>query len=228
MAKQLERQKVAEEVLTTLRSRILTGKYEPGAKLPPERELAKELCVNRASLREALKKLEHLGLVTIRQGDGTRVTDFEQTAGIELISHLLPLSPGLAPDVFEFRRVFGREVARLAAERATEADLERLRDIAARSLDPALSREQVFDLDFEFYWALSEAARNRVVSMLVNTVRKSAAAFRPLLALLIVSRERVSEHHRSLLAAIEAQDPDRAARVADEYLQAGADHVLKG
>jgi len=228
MAKQLERQKVAEEVLSVLRQRILAGRYEPGAKLPPERELAKELGVNRASLREALKKLEHLGLVTIRQGDGTRVTHYEQTAGIELISHLLPLSPDLAPDLFEFRRVFGREVARLAAERAQEADVIRLRDLAERARAPELTAEQVFDIDFEFYGALSEAARNRVVTMLVNTVRKSTEAFRPLLSLLIVSRERVSEHHRAIIAAIEAHDGARAARVADDYLQAGADHVLKG
>ena len=67
---------MADEIVEQLRSLILTGQYRPGAKLPPERELARTLGVNRASLREALKKLEHLGLVRIRQGDGTRVENF--------------------------------------------------------------------------------------------------------------------------------------------------------
>ena len=92
MLKPVEKQRVAEEIVEQLRELILTGKYPPGAKLPPERELAKRLGVNRASLREALKKLEHLGLVRIRQGDGTRVQNFMETGGIELVSHLLPLA----------------------------------------------------------------------------------------------------------------------------------------
>src|SRR5512146_1099578 len=122
--------RVAEEIVQQLRGLILRGEYAVGDKLPPERKLAEELGVNRASLREAIKALEHMGLVKTRQGDGTRVLDFMQTAGVELISHLIPQSgqegaPNLPVilDVLEFRRWFGRESARLAAERATEADL---------------------------------------------------------------------------------------------------------
>ena len=96
MLKPVEKQRVAEEIAEQLRSLILNGQYPPGAKLPPERELSKRLQVNRASLREALKKLEHLGLVRIRQGDGTRVQNFMETGGIELVQHLLPLAGGQA------------------------------------------------------------------------------------------------------------------------------------
>src|SRR5512147_2291020 len=123
MLKPVEQQRVAEEIVEQLRGLILTGQYPPGSKLPPERQLAAELGVNRASLREALKKLEHLGLVRIRQGDGTRVQNFMETGGLDLMSHLIPLAQGghvpLLRDVLEFRRIFGREVARLAAARAT-------------------------------------------------------------------------------------------------------------
>jgi DNA-binding transcriptional MocR family regulator len=112
MLKPVEKQRVAEEIAEQLRSLILNGQYPPGSKLPPERELSKRLRVNRASLREALKKLEHLGLVRIRQGDGTRVQNFMETGGIELVQHLLPLAggkPELIRDLLEFRRIFGRE-----------------------------------------------------------------------------------------------------------------------
>src|SRR5512135_2028497 len=130
MLKPVEKQRVAEEIAEQLRSLILNGQYPPGSKLPPERELSKRLRVNRASLREALKKLEHLGLVKIRQGDGTRVQDFMRSGGIDLISHLIPLAQQgdahLLADILEFRRIYGREVARLAAERCDAGDLERL------------------------------------------------------------------------------------------------------
>src|SRR6476661_4244055 len=102
--------RVAEEIVHQLRGLILRGAYAVGDKLPPERKLAEELHVNRASLREAIKELEHLGLVKTRQGDGTRVLDFMQTAGVELISHLIPRdgAPDMAMlgDVLDFRRWF--------------------------------------------------------------------------------------------------------------------------
>src|SRR5688572_33177489 len=112
MLKPVERQRVADEIVEQLRALILTGQYRAGDKLPPERQLAKELGVNRASLREALKKLEHMGLVKIRQGDGTRVQDFMSSAGIDILSHLIPLAQSgsleLVRDVLEFRRMYGR------------------------------------------------------------------------------------------------------------------------
>lgn len=135
--KPVEKQRVAEEIVEQLRSLILTGQYPPGSKLPPERDLSKRLGVNRASLREALKKLEHLGLVRIRQGDGTRVTNFMETGGIELVQHLLPLAgrnhPELIRDMLELRRIFGREIARLAAYRASSDGLARLTALADKA-----------------------------------------------------------------------------------------------
>src|SRR5215469_15921254 len=158
MLKPVEKQRVAEEIAEQLRSLILNGQYPPGSKLPPERELSKRLRVNRASLREALKKLEHLGLVRIRQGDGTRVQNFMETGGIELVQHLLPLGggkPELIRDLLEFRRIFGRELAKLAALRGSKDKdgLARLRAVADRA-DRAQSSADLFDLDFEFYVAI--------------------------------------------------------------------------
>src|SRR4029453_10410423 len=123
MLKPVEKQRVAEEIAEQLRSLILNGQYPPGSKLPPERELSKRLGVNRASFSETFKNAQHLGLVRIRQGDGTRVQNFMETGGIELVQHLLPLAggkPELIRDLLEFRRIFGRELARLAAVRASK------------------------------------------------------------------------------------------------------------
>jgi DNA-binding FadR family transcriptional regulator len=229
MLKPVEKQRVAEEIVEQLRSLILSGQYRVGAKLPPERELAKKLGVNRASLREALKKLEHLGLVRIRQGDGTRVQNFMETAGIELVRHLIPagetIDPTLTRDIFEFRRFLGRELARLAATRATAADLDALSAIARQAADPELPTTRVFELDFDFYLALTAAARNRVMVLLVNTIRDTVTAYLPLLAHLAVSSRAVIEHQAALIDAITRGAADEAAAIADQYLRRGADHI---
>jgi fatty acid metabolism transcriptional regulator FadR len=226
MLKPVEKQRVAEEIVEQLRSLILTGQYPPGAKLPPERELSKRLGVNRASLREALKKLEHLGLVRIRQGDGTRVQDFMQTGGIELVQHLLPLASGSHPelirDMLEFRRLFGREVARLAAFRGGKEAAAKVRPIADKA-ERASTAMELFETDFDFYVALTHVSGNQVMVLLINTVRDGVRTFMPMLSNLAASPEAVRKHHRDLIAAVEAKDPDRAARIADDHLKGGAE-----
>jgi DNA-binding FadR family transcriptional regulator len=226
MLKPVERQRVAEEIVEQLRSLILTGAYRPGDKLPAERTLAKQLGVNRASLREALKKLEHQGLVKIRQGDGTRVQDYRQTGGLELVSHLIPLVEGgdmrLLRDVLEFRRIYGREIARLAAARADANDRKRLTAIADEAANPEHPPEEVLRLDFEFYVALSQASKNQVFALLINTTRAAVLSHTPFLARFVVAADVVRKHHRALLDAIVARDADTAARIADEYMGNGA------
>jgi DNA-binding FadR family transcriptional regulator len=227
MLKPVEKQRVAEEIAEQLRSLILNGQYPPGSKLPPERELSKRLRVNRASLREALKKLEHLGLVRIRQGDGTRVQNFMETGGIELVQHLLPLGggkPELIRDLLEFRRIFGRELARLAAARAgrDKEGLSKLRAVADRA-DQVAGAAELFDLDFDFYVAIASMSGNQVMLLLINTVRDGVRGFLPLLANLAGPQDTVRKHHRELIAAIERGDVVSAGRVADDYLKMGAE-----
>ena len=227
MLKPVEKQRVAEEIAEQLRSLILNGQYPPGSKLPPERELSKRLRVNRASLREALKKLEHLGLVRIRQGDGTRVQDFMQTGGIELVQHLLPLGggrPELIRDLLEFRRIFGRELARLAAARSSKdkEGLGKLRALADKA-DRTTGAADLFDLDFDFYVALGAMCGNQVMLLLLNTVRDGVRNFMPLLANLAAPQELVRKHHRELIAAIERAEVAAAGKIADEYLRMGAE-----
>src|SRR5512138_3158795 len=230
MLKPVEKQRVAEEIAEQLRSLILGGQYPPGSKLPPERELSKRLRVNRASLREALKKLEHLGLVRIRQGDGTRVQNFMETGGIELVQHLLPLAggkPELIRDLLDFRRIFGRELARLAAARAgSETDSKeafaKLRALADRA-DQVTGALELFELDFDFYVAIAQLSGNQVMLLLINTVRDGVRSFMPLLANLAAPGDQVRKHHRDLIAALEKGDVATAGRVADDYLRLGAE-----
>lgn len=227
MRKPVEKQRVAEEIAEQLRALILTGQYPADSKLPPERELSKRLQVNRASLREALKKLEHLGLVRIRQGDGTRVQNFMETGGIELVQHLLPLGGSkqqLIRDLLEFRRIMGREIARLAAARGAQnkAGTARLRLLADQA-DATHGAAELFELDFDFYVALAAMCGNQVMLLLLNTVRDAVRGFTPLVANLAGPQDQVRKHHRDLIAAIECGDIVAAGTIADDYLRMGAE-----
>jgi len=223
--------RVAEEIVRQLRTLILKGEYAVGDKLPPERKLAEELGVNRASLREAIKALEHMGLVKTRQGDGTRVLDFMQTAGVELISHLIPNPGEGAPnvqvllDVLDFRRIFGRECARLAAERATADDIKAMEAIVERSAEASIDVGELLKLDFELYVLMVQAGRNAVLRLLINTMRSAVMSYAPFFAQFNPPPAAVRKHQRELVKAIAAHDPESAAKTADGYLRKACETV---
>ncbi len=228
MWKPRERLRVAQEVTERLRTLILTHQVRPGDKLPPERKLAETLGVNRATLREAMKNLEQAGLIHIRQGDGTRVLDFVQTAGLDLLRHLVPhggrAGLGIVHDILEFRQIVGREVARLAAERAGPPELARLREIARRE---TTGPEQSLLQDLDFYVALARATRNLVFSLLLNTVAGTVRSLSGLLVDAIPTEADVRLHHQAVIAAIEARDPDAACRASDQHLCRGKENLLR-
>jgi len=221
------RQTIAQEVTARLRELILRGEYQAGDKLPPERQLADSLGVNRATVREALKNLEQAGLVRIRQGDGTRVQDFLQTAGLDLLAHLLSLGETTAvsilKDILEFRQIFGREVARLAARRATVEQLERLELITART---AGSPDEALVQDLDFYVELARAGHNVLFVLLLNPVKETVRRFSGFFANFNPSVGEVRAHQHQVIAAIRARDADAAARAADHHLQRGKEHLL--
>lgn len=222
MLKPIGKQRVAEEIVQQLRGLILRGHYGTGDKLPPERKLAEELGVNRASLREAIKALEQMGLVKTRQGDGTRVLDFMQTAGVELVSHLVAGTADGIPsvevleDVLEFRRIFARDVAHMAAEKASAEDIARLEDLAKRA-ESDLNPEELLKVDFEFYLELTRAAKNRVFQLLINTVRAAVMSHAVFFAQVSPAAAVIRKHHRDVIAAIKGREADKAAKAVNDY-----------
>src|SRR5262245_57325410 len=124
---------------------ILGGTLAAGAALPPERSLTESFAVNRQAVREALQRLDQLGLVEIRHGDATRVRDFRSSCGLDLLPRLFlradgTVDPHVVRSVMEMRAAIGADAAALCASRADEpcvGELRGLLDELAAALDPA-------------------------------------------------------------------------------------------
>src|SRR5439155_3252596 len=131
------RRRLHEDVAEQLRDAILDGRFRAGTKLPPERELAVEFGVNRTSVREAIKVLEGLGLVTVRQGDGATVRPLVE-ASLEILGPMIfhggRIDLALVGEMAEVMRPLLLEMGRLAIERCGPSDLaaiRRCRDVVA-------------------------------------------------------------------------------------------------
>ena len=154
--------RISDAVASTLERRILEGSLKAGDRLPPERELAIELGVSRPSLREAIQKLASKGMVQSKQGGGTYVTDALESSFFDPWQEMMGAHPNLREDMLEFRRMLEGQAAEWAAERATDADLQRL-DQTFQALQASFQGDDTArrsDADIAFHQAVGDAAHN--------------------------------------------------------------------
>src|SRR5579872_5242609 len=119
--------RITARLLSDFKLLMSTGELAPGMKLPPERELAKTFGVNRGSLRQVLKVLEIMGVLTQRVGDGTYLNASAESILNEPLDFMIALDDLTHQELFETRLIVEPELAARAAERATASDLAALR-----------------------------------------------------------------------------------------------------
>ena len=148
----IKKVKVSAQVAGSIRDAIVGGDYQPGDTLPPERDLADQLGVNRSSIREAMLRLEAWGLVEIKHGAGARVANFLSTAGLQLLPFLLApggqLDPKWLIDLLELRVLLLGWTASQATLRADPEAILELEQIL-EEIEAADAVSKVQELDFE-------------------------------------------------------------------------------
>jgi GntR family transcriptional repressor for pyruvate dehydrogenase complex len=224
---------LTEQVVQKLESLVLKGVLAPGERLPSERELAEMFSVSRASLRQALKALQVMGVLEVRQGSGNYLTEASEEILKVPASTLVPLRGLTQAELFEARRAMEAEAAAAAAERATAADMARMR-LELEGMKA--SQRDVIKYcthDLAFHNAIATAGGNRFFIWflsLANKILFHALLERPLMA----RRENTTREHESILRAIESRNADVARNemlkhvsYANYYLldEKGLDHI---
>jgi GntR family transcriptional repressor for pyruvate dehydrogenase complex len=175
----VKRSKLYEKVAQQIKEMMRDGLLKPGDRLPPERELAETFQVSRSSLRDAIRVLEVMGLVTPRQGEGTIVCDVSAESLMSPLSSMLLHKRELVSELLDLRRMIEPPLAGRAATRATPEELFRLEDILRRQKAKVDRGELAVEEDSEFHYAIAEAAKNtvvlRVVDVFMDLLRESRA-----------------------------------------------------
>jgi GntR family transcriptional regulator, transcriptional repressor for pyruvate dehydrogenase complex len=214
-----EKKRATEEAADQLRAAILRGEFPPGTDLPGERELAVRLGVSRLTLRAALTRLESEKLVRPVQGSGTRVLDFREAGGVEMLGHLYTLAAGgyapasLLSDLLELRRMFAVEVLGLCAERATHEEIAVLEihvDELARSVDdiPRFMR-----LDLGLAMGLVKATHNLAFVFLSNTIMQVLESQPGLEAAFALNPQGTVAAYRRIASLLKARDSRRVRKI---------------
>jgi GntR family transcriptional regulator, transcriptional repressor for pyruvate dehydrogenase complex len=208
-----------DKVFEQLVSEIVSGGYAPDDSLPSERALTEILGVNRHVVREAIKRLEQIGLVKVVQGGPTKVLDFRQTAGLDLLAVVAehadaiePL-PALFAATLEMRAGIGIDLSRLCAQRASRdvrADLQQL----AEQLSHASAGPELLALDERFWQRILDGAGNLAYQLAFNSLIRAVHAIPDVSVPWLEQELRRSGYRRPLAAAIAAADEHAAAEAA--------------
>jgi len=198
------------EITRKLLDFLLSGEVEPGSRIPSERQLAEALGVGRSSVREAVKSLSLLGLLDVRQGDGTYLSRSSSDLLPRVIEWGLLLEEPRIMDLLEARAEIEIVAAGLAAARASSEQVVGLRERLDAMRAAGNDVDAYVDADIAFHLEVANASGNAVLGNLITSLR----------ALLRVWADKVlhfaGETHTSLamhepiVSAIEAQDPAAA------------------
>ena len=217
--------RIHEEIVAQIQEQLSRGQLKPGDQLPSERQLAEKFQVSRASVREAMRALESMGLVKIRSGDGTYVAS-------SVDSLLSPLSPAnlrhdLLHDVFEARKLLEPEIAALAAKRAGPGEIERLEAILTDQARQIAADESGFEADTAFHSMLAQAAKNKVFLRLNESIVDSLRESRERSLQVPGRPARSLAGHRAILTAIRSGNAAKARRAMLAHLMAMEWNVLR-
>jgi GntR family transcriptional regulator, transcriptional repressor for pyruvate dehydrogenase complex len=211
-------------IINSIKELLLTKKVLPGDRLPPEMELAKLLSVSRGSVREAMKILSAFGIVEIKRGDGTYVSNRGGEVVFDPLLFSLILSQPDFEELKEFRMILEKDVVGLVVKNSSDADLKNLRKCYEDMLDLKNKAEgtykEILDYDIAFHNLLGKFSKNLLMEKIYTFIMQY---FNPYIAQSIKKHtnfsKESSEAHQKILEAIENRDLPAAEKAVQDSLE---------
>jgi GntR family transcriptional regulator, transcriptional repressor for pyruvate dehydrogenase complex len=215
--------KVARNLIEYL---VVSRGVSLGERIPSERQLAEVLGTGRSAVREALKALNILGLVDIRQGGGTYLTSAESTLLPDVIEWGLLLGGERTRETIEARLVIECALAGFAARRRTDEQLLRLDSLLADMAATVDQPERFTDADVAFHMELARAAHNATLASVHSSLQSMLRVWiKKVLSHYDRSREALVDEHRRVLEAVRAKNPAGAEAAMREHLEAAGQRL---
>lgn len=218
MLQPVTRQTLAQQVLRSLRDYIAVHRLRPGDRLPPEGELATALGVSRNTLREALKSLQTVGMVSRHPKRGTVLQPVNFALLAEVAQCQLLDSPTDLTEVFVARRLLEVSILPLVAAHATEQQFQDM-EAAIRLMEAEIAQGRLgVEADMAFHRALVAAAHNKLLAQFGAIIQEFFRDIRSRLLVDEANQRRVLEEHRQIVAALRRKEVERAQRLMEAHL----------
>jgi GntR family transcriptional regulator, galactonate operon transcriptional repressor len=218
-----------DQIVDLLGRRMVAGELAPGARIPPEPQLAASLGVSRLALREAMKTLAAKGMVVIRPKTGTHV---QPRAAWNLFDPDLlkwhavqPLDDRFVADLMELRRMIEPAAARIAALRASRAQLKGVREAYA-AMAAAPDQASYIAADLRLHAAVLEACDNPFIAQLQGAISEVLkVSFSASSSPLPDEHAHALALHEALVVALEARDEQAAAQAVERLIERAGQRI---
>jgi GntR family transcriptional repressor for pyruvate dehydrogenase complex len=214
----IERTTMAAAAFEQLISNVVHGNWKAGDLIPPERELCQQLGIARTSLREALKAMELIGMLESRVGFGTTIRPRSEFLSRPLLWAFTGTDHMELRELLEARALMERDLAGLAAERATAEDLAAIGETIELMAQAIKSSAPVLDADMAFHLAIARAAHNEVLGNAGQLLRNLMKYWLDLKLRLPNVPKSAMKRHRAIYQAILDRDAKAAQRLMWEHL----------
>ncbi len=220
----LKKPPLSKEVETQLRASISAGIYKPGDKLPAERELVDQFQVSRVTVRDALRDLQSLGLISVKRGvnAGAYVSEPSPQPITQSFENLIQMRKVNFAHLIELRLYIEPDVARTAALFRTSEDVDTLTDLldrADKSLD--VSRKKARLINVGFHFEVAKIARNALIIFLCESITQVHSAMIIEMTRTKLDKKGIAKlisDHRSILEAIASGNPEWAFTRTKKHL----------
>jgi len=205
---EIQRTSIPEAVTDSILNMIATGELQPGASLPPQRQLAAEMGIGMSSLREGLRSLTAAGILEVRPGKGTFVTDDLSVVAAKQLELGFRLEGHVSQELLEVRQVLELDAVAFAAQRATEQEIDEIEDLLT-GMQKAVQYQNWQELeriDLDFHLSIVDVSHNGILSRLVRSLYD---LFQQMVMDTPFSEENFALH-QDLYQALKDRDPDRA------------------
>ena len=222
----VERTSISDEIVEQILALIANGDLKPGERLPSERELCKNFNAGRSSLREALRCLSIVGVLTARVGEGTSVAPNGGKFLGKIVEWRIITEKHDIEDMMQVRIALEGVTAASVAMRASDEDLANLQTMISR-MEAALSNEKAFAaLDLEFHILLATISKNFLIYDLVAMIRGQLEKILQKVLLLPNAVPLTFKEHVTICNAIKRRDPEAASDAMRRHLESALKRYL--
>ena len=200
-------------------SQLIRGSWSEGERIPSERELCQKLGVGRASLREALKALEIMGMIETRLGDGTYVCKRSDFFSRPLLWAIASSSEADAGELIQARTLIEVELAGLAAENATAENLKEIGEHLDRMVKAKANPQEFVQADVNFHLAIGRAASNGILMNALHLIRNLLQQWILSAVAMQGVPEKACAQHKRVLLAIKNRDGAAARKEMRKHLR---------
>jgi len=222
----IRRSKLYQGIVEQIEKLLEKGELHPGDQLPPERALAEQFQVSRASVREALRTLELLGVVETRPGGGTFIRQVSPDDLMKPLQSLIARGHSVR-DVIEVRGVVEPALAALAAERISDDQLAELRRILAEQERKVAAGEPYIEEDTRFHQVIGDAAHNDLLTTMLSVIWDVLRTSRESWSQTNQRAHASLDAHKRILDALARRDAEAARAASADHIRAVGEGILQ-